>query len=121
MSDQPISTGQEGGTSAEEELDLRAGFPFLPVGTVVMLKEGERPVMIAGVMEQDGSTGRLWDYMGYPYPEGRQDATKDHFFDRDMIASVLQFGFTDMQAVGFQVYLSGALGEYERLRKAQDA
>lgn len=44
---------------------------WLPVGTVVAVEGAARPVMVAGVMALDGRTGRYWDYIGVPYPEGR--------------------------------------------------
>ena len=58
---------------------------WLPIGSVVTLKDGVRPVMVVAVMAQDSKTGKWWDYMGYPYPEGMGDAETDYFFDALMI------------------------------------
>ena len=41
---------------------------WLPVGTVVTLAGGSRPVMIAGVMALDGKLGRYWDYIVFLPP-----------------------------------------------------
>ena len=44
---------------------------FLPIGTVVMLKDGTKRVMITGfcAVENNG-TPQMWDYSGCMYPEG---------------------------------------------------
>lgn len=60
---------------------------WLPVGTVVAIEGAARPVMIAGVMALDGKTGRYWDYIGVPYPEGRGAA----------VEGVLAIGYQDEQ------------------------
>lgn len=97
----------------EKTSDLR----YLPVGTVVRLEEGERSIVIAGHMTQDGNTGRFWDYMGYPYPEGRQDASKDYFFDADMIAEVKQLGLIDEQTMSYFNMLAEVEPDYLEKRK----
>lgn len=104
----------------DEELEgLDAAFTYLPVGSVVMLVGGERPVVVAGVMACDGNTGKYWDYLAYPYPEGRQDATQDHFFDMEMVEELLQLGFVEREAVGFQLWLAARTDEYRKVRERQ--
>jgi hypothetical protein len=90
----------------DEEETHEEVIPSLPVGTVVMLQDSDHPVIIAGLMAVDGLTGLAWDYLAYPYPEGRQDAAKDYFFDESQISEVLQFGYTDKDALAFQGYLA---------------
>lgn len=92
---------------------------FVPVGTVVKVRGGERPVVVAGVMVVDGVSGRYWDYLGYPYPEGRQSG-KDYFFDNGMITDLLQLGYVEGQAMGFQFWLASVSDEYAKKRAAQD-
>ncbi|MCI6274485.1 MAG: DUF4176 domain-containing protein [Coriobacteriaceae bacterium] len=101
--------------------DEKAGtvVSFLPVGSVVRLKDGDRPIVVAGCMAVDGITGRYWDYMGYPWPEGRQDASKDYFFDSGMVAEVMQIGFLDRDALDYQVLLSAASERYRAARSRQ--
>ena len=71
---------------------------WLPVGSMVRLKDGERPVMVTGYMAVDGGSGRIWDYVGYPYPEGKT-SSQDYFFDKDMIAEIRLVGYLDQGAV----------------------
>ncbi len=88
---------------------------WLPIGSVVRLVEGDRPVMIAGVMAQDGQTGRYWDYVGYPYPEGDQ-GTGDYFFDKDMVAEVHLVGYLDGIGCLFQQFLDDKTEEFEQVK-----
>ncbi len=68
---------------------------WLPVGSIVRLEGGERSVMIAGYMIDDAQTKRLWDYVGYPYPDGKRDPDIDYFFNRDMIERIDLVGYLD--------------------------
>lgn len=104
-----MEQGQEPGTVVS----------YLPIGSVVRLRDGERPVVVAGCMAVDGVTNRLWDYMGYPWPEGRQDASKDYFFDSDMVVEVLQIGFLDHAAIEYQRLLAAASGLYKEAKLKQ--
>ncbi|WEV66963.1 DUF4176 domain-containing protein [Bifidobacterium sp. ESL0769] len=69
---------------------------WLPVGSLVHLKGGERLTMVAGHMQEEAGTGTYWDYLGYPYPEGRADASRDYFFNRDFIDGVYFVGYQDV-------------------------
>ncbi|AEB06141.1 hypothetical protein Corgl_0011 [Coriobacterium glomerans PW2] len=89
---------------------------WLPIGSVVMLEAATRPIMIAGTMVQDTTTGRYWDYMGYPYPEGRVDPKQDYFFDTETIRTVVQLGFADQDGLSFQRFLQSNMEKYEHKR-----
>lgn len=43
---------------------------FLPVGTVVLLKNGKKRVMITGFCVQPQGKDEAYDYSGCLYPEG---------------------------------------------------
>lgn len=88
---------------------------WLPIGSVVRLQEGDRPIMIAGVMAQDGNTGKYWDYVGYPYPEGDQ-GTGDYFFDKGSIAEIHLVGYLDGMGCLFQRFLEEQAAEFEQLK-----
>lgn len=85
---------------------------WLPIGSVVTLQDGVRPVMVVGVMAQDSNTGKWWDYMGYPYPEGMGNAETDYFFDASMIREIQQLGLVDADALLFQAFLRRNESEY---------
>lgn len=94
------------------------GQEWLPVGSVVRLVEGERPIMIAGFMAEDGETGLFWDYVGYPYPEGRQKP-EDYFFNKDMIEEIHLLGYMDGMGCLFQGYLDEQTEAYEQRKRQQ--
>lgn len=79
---------------------------WLPVGSLVLLKDGDRPVMVTGQMQEEAGTGSYWDYLGYPYPEGRADASKDYFFNRDMVDGVVFVGYQDEAGLEYLDFLS---------------
>ena len=58
---------------------------LLPIGTVVLLKDGEKRLMINGIMQTDSSTGKNYDYMGILYPEGHIGEGFQYLFDNDDI------------------------------------
>ena len=80
---------------------------ILPIGSVVMLKNGTKPVMIFGYMQQSlMHEGKMVDYVGVPYPEGN-------------ISIAAQFGFqmTDIAEVLFEGYRTEAFQPWEELLK----
>ena len=94
---------------------------WLPVGTVVTLEGGSRPVMIAGVMALDGRSGCYWDYIGVPYPEGRTAPDEGYFFDKRMIDRLHQLGYLDDKGTAFQMFLEANTAPFERMRSERAA
>lgn len=94
---------------------------WLPLGSVVRLKEGERLLMIAGFMAIEKNTGVAYDYAGYPYPEGKQ-TDQELFFDRSLIEEVYQLGYLDANGLLFWQNLDNSEKSYqeERLRRSKD-
>lgn len=81
---------------------------LLPIGTVVLLKEAQKRVMIFGVkqtVEQEGGK-REYDYIGVPYPEGNLGADFQYLFDHDNIGEVFFRGFEDIERQEFIFNLS---------------
>lgn len=70
---------------------------LLPIGTVVLLKDGEKRLMINGIMQTDSSTGKNYDYMGILYPEGHIGEGFQYLFDHDDINEVVFRGFEDVE------------------------
>ncbi len=72
------------------------GEKFLPIGTVVMLKEGTKRVMITGfcsAAQDDPQT--IWDYTGCPYPEGYVTSDQTCLFNHSQISKIYFTGFKD--------------------------
>lgn len=72
-------------------MDCRA---LLPIGSVVLLKGGEKKVMITGVM-QTNEDGKEYDYISVIYPEGNIGAEGNFLFDHSDIEQVFFEGCRD--------------------------
>ena len=83
---------------------------FLPLGTVVILKNAEKKLMIEGYLfanENDPSV--TYDYCGVMYPEGRMNSTDFLLFNEDMIDHVIAFGYADEEQRLFMDRLKEAM------------
>lgn len=79
--------------------------PVLPIGSVVMLKNGKKPVMIIGYFQETALIkDMVYDYLGVPYPEGN-------------IHIGVQFGFqmTDIGEVLFTGYVTDDFHPWQNL------
>lgn len=53
---------------------------LLPIGSVVWLRDANRPLMIYGVKQTDTDTGQEYDYIGVLYPEGNMGQKTNFLF-----------------------------------------
>ena len=58
---------------------------LLPIGSVVLLKESNKRVMIVGRLQRQMGTEKVWDYSACFYPEGILDPQKMFLFNHDQI------------------------------------
>ena len=49
---------------------------LLPIGSVVLVGNSKKKVMIVGLCQKGGTEGKLWDYAGVVFPEGYLDPNK---------------------------------------------
>lgn len=70
---------------------------YLPLGSVVYLKEGNKKLVIVarGLVAKNGDGFILFDYGGVPYPEGLVD-DKMAYFQQDAISKVVFEGYKDL-------------------------
>ena len=69
---------------------------YLPIGSVVLLKEAEKRVMIIGFAAKGKETGdKLFDYMGCIYPEGVIRSDQTLLFNHDQIDKIYYIGYKD--------------------------
>ena len=74
---------------------------FLPLGTVVLLKEATKKVMIMGYMPIT-TDNKKFDYSGVVYPEGSLSADTTLLFNKEDIDQIFFEGYkTDEQKVFF--------------------
>ena len=69
---------------------------YLPIGTVVLLKDAKKRVMIIGFAAKGKETGdKMFDYMGCLYPEGVISSEQNLLFNHDQIDKVYYMGYVD--------------------------
>ena len=69
---------------------------YLPIGTVVLLKDAKKRVMIAGFCAiSEEKKDKVWDYSGYIYPEGILNSNQTCLFDHSQIDKIYHLGLAD--------------------------
>ena len=68
---------------------------YLPLGTIVILKEGEKAIMIYGRKQLHATTREEYDYVACLYPEGNINEEFTYLFDHDQINEVIHTGYSD--------------------------
>ncbi|EEL86856.1 DUF4176 domain-containing protein [Bacillus cereus] len=76
---------------------------LFPIGSIVILKEGTKKIMIFGRKQQvETDEVRKFDYMGCPYPEGYMNPDFTYLFNHDDIQEVVSTGYEDQEERTFQ-------------------
>ena len=103
---------------------------FLPIGTVVMLKGGKRPVMVCcccimptgEVYDKDGkvkNVPKVIDYGGCFYPEGMIKSDQMFGFNHDMIDKVIFLGYQSDKQKEYSNNLKEGLAEFQKKLEAE--
>ena len=75
---------------------------LLPIGTVVLLKEGKKRLMITGYLVTPNDDKSItYDYSACMYPEGIISSEQTLVFNHEEIESVFHKGFEDLEAQEF--------------------
>lgn len=67
---------------------------YLPLGSIVSLRDGNKRVMIYGRIQQI-VTGIEYDYLACLYPDGFLSPTESVLFNHDDIAEIHHIGYAD--------------------------
>lgn len=85
---------------------------LLPIGSVVRLKEAEKPLMIFGIKQMNADNPeKEYDYIGVLYPEGNVGADFQYLFNQDDIEEILFRGYDSEELVAFLDAVAKAYGE----------
>lgn len=85
---------------------------LLPIGSVVMLRDAEKPLMIYGIKQLDSNNPDIeYDYIGVLYPEGNVGANFQYLFNHNDIAEVLFKGYETDEQKQFLDAVAEAYGE----------
>lgn len=79
---------------------------LLPIGSVVLLKDSTKRVMIVGLKQQQEKEEKIWDYSGCLYPEGILDPDHLYLFDHEQIQTLFFIGFQDGEGMQFMINLN---------------
>lgn len=86
---------------------------LLPIGSVVLLKGGQKRIMICGRIQAKTGDDHVYDYSACYYPEGIVNPQSMFFFDNDAIESVFFIGFQDPEEISFRNNVLEKLSELE--------
>jgi len=80
---------------------------YLPLGTVVVLKDGDKPLMVFGRQQKDTANDQVFDYVGCPFPEGNVGPRATFLFNHDDIAWIHFLGYADDEEWAWDDRLTG--------------
>ena len=87
---------------------------FLPIGTVVMLKNGKKRVMITGFCSVDTmNKTKIYNYSGCLYPEGFLRTDRVCLFDHNQIEKIYHLGLVDEEEKQFKEKLVKAVEQMQ--------
>lgn len=83
---------------------------YLPIGSVVLLKEGKKRLMIYGRRQlvKDGEGEKEYDYSACLYPEGMLNSKDVVLFNHDQIQMIYFIGFQDIEELHFRSLLKNS-------------
>ena len=71
---------------------------YLPIGSVVILKNATKRRMVIGYAATSEETGeKVYDYIGCLYPEGVIDSRQTLLFDHEQIEKIFALGYKDQE------------------------
>ena len=95
---------------------------LLPIGSVVLLKEGTKKLMVIGikpVSEADPDT--VFDYIGVLYPEGYLSNEYNFLFNHEDINDIVFLGYNNPERENFLDYLDRSYTEDGMLKEGTAA
>ena len=88
---------------------------YLPLGSVVLMKEAKKRVMITGYCVKSPDSGeKVWDYIGCLWPEGMITPEKNLLFDHENIQRIFAIGYSDDEQKRFMGVLDKATQLHEQ-------
>ncbi|PNV62332.1 hypothetical protein C0033_09495 [Clostridium sp. chh4-2] len=81
---------------------------YLPIGSVVLLKEGKKRLMIYGRRQLVKDGEKEYDYSACLYPEGMLNSKDVVLFNHDQIQMIYFIGFQDIEELHFRSLLKNS-------------
>jgi hypothetical protein len=94
--------------------------PILPIGSIVVTKEGTIPLMIvsrAALFQNNNGQVGYFDYSAVPYPSGITDGEEFAFFNREDVETIIYVGYINSDEQLFSENYDKLVSEsgYQRL------
>lgn len=87
---------------------------YLPIGSVVLLKNAEKELMIDGYASISiDNPNKVYDYVGCLYPEGRLDNKEVQLFDHVQIDKILFLGYETELSTDYIEEMKNDINLYE--------
>lgn len=68
---------------------------LLPIGSVVLLKDATKKLVIIGVLQVNAEQNKMYDYLAVPYPEGYLGSDNNYLFNQGDINDIIFHGYTN--------------------------
>lgn len=85
--------------------------PFLPLGSVILLKGAPNRLMICGRLQREVASQALFDYCGVLYPQGMISSSSVYMFNHEDIERVFFLGMQDSEEFEFSSLLMDRAAE----------
>lgn len=83
---------------------------YLPIGSVVLLKNATKRLMVTGFLVSSKEfPEKVFDYSGCLYPEGIITSEQTALFDHEQIEKIYATGFSDSEEESFKAKLINEL------------
>ncbi len=88
---------------------------YLPLGTIVLLKDATKRMVIVGYEGMTGEGGgKTYDYIGCLYPEGIIALNRNLLFNHDQIQDIYFMGYSDIEDQKFKEELKKLVAERDK-------
>ena len=68
---------------------------LLPIGSVVLLKDATKKLVIIGVLQVNAEQNKMYDYLAVPYPEGYLGSDNNYLFNQGDSNDIIFRGYTN--------------------------
>jgi len=69
---------------------------YLPLGSIVLLKDGKKAIMVYGRKQVHSESGEEYDYVACMYPEGNISNDFTCLFNNDDVEEIIHRGYSDV-------------------------
>jgi hypothetical protein len=80
--------------------------PLLPLGSIVVLENGQKKIMIYGRKQRAVKNQQTYDYVACLYPEGNINDEHTYLFNHADIKEVVHEGYRDEDEEKFLAFLA---------------